>query len=93
MKARSGFSQGTACQRKRDGRFSTFYKPDADATSRQILFLQTPRTFILQTRCVEKRDLVDEPLTRVHPSGIQDLFGDAEIEEILGLARELVRDA
>jgi hypothetical protein len=92
MNARSGFSEGTACQRKRDGGFSTFYKPDADATSRQILFLQTLRTF-LETRRVEKRDLVDEPVTRVHPSGIQDLFGDAEIEEILGLARELVRSA
>jgi hypothetical protein len=74
-------------------RFDAFIAAHTDLTSRQILFLQTLRTFILQTRRVEKRDLVDEPFTRVHPGGIQGLFGDAEIEEILGLARELVRNA
>jgi type I restriction enzyme R subunit len=74
-------------------RFDAFIAAHTDLTSRQILFLQTLRTFILQTRRVEKQDLVDEPFTRVHPSGIQGLFDDVEIEEILVLARDLVETA
>jgi type I restriction enzyme R subunit len=71
-------------------RFDAFIAAHSDLSSRQILFLQTLRTFILQTRRVEKRDLVDEPFTRVHPSGIQGLFGSAEIDEILALSRDLI---
>jgi len=71
-------------------RFDAFIAAHTDLSSRQILFLQTLRTFILQTRRVEKRDLVDEPFTRVHPSGIQGLFGSAEIDEILALSRDLI---
>jgi type I restriction enzyme R subunit len=74
-------------------RFDAFIAAHTDLSSRQILFLQTLRTFILQTRRVEKRDLVDEPFTRVHPSGIQGLFGSAEIDEILAVTRELVEAA
>ena len=74
-------------------RFDGFIATHTDLTSRQILFLRTLRTFILQRRALEKQDLVDEPFTRLHPSGIQGLFTDAEIEEILSLTRELVRDA
>jgi len=74
-------------------RFDAFIAVHTDLSSRQILFLRTLRTFILQRRSLERRDLVDEPFTHLHPSGIQGLFTDAEIEEILRLARELVRDA
>ncbi|MCD6494913.1 restriction endonuclease subunit R, partial [Candidatus Bipolaricaulota bacterium] len=74
-------------------RFDGFIAAHTDLSSRQILFLRTLRTFILQRRHVEKRDLVDEPFTRLHPNGIQGLFTDAEIDEILALAREMVRDA
>jgi len=74
-------------------RFDQFIAAHTDLTSKQIMFLRTLRTFILQQRRLEKRDLVDEPFTRLHPSGIQGLFTDAEIEEILSLARELVSDA
>ena len=73
-------------------RFDAFIAAHTDLSSRQILFLRTLRTFILQRRHLEKRDLVDEPFTRLHPNGIQGLFTDAEIEEILGLAHELVSD-
>jgi len=55
--------------------------------------LRTLRTFILQQRRLEKRDLVDEPFTRLHPNGIQGLFDDAEIDEILDFTRRLVGDA
>jgi len=74
-------------------RFDAFIASHTNLTSRQILFLRTLRTFILQRRALEKQDLVDEPFTRLHPSGIQGLFTDAEIDEILSLTRELVRDA
>jgi len=74
-------------------RFDRFIAAHTNLTSRQILFLRTLRTFILQRRALEKRDLVDEPFTRLHPSGIQGLFTDAEIEEVLSLTRELVADA
>ena len=74
-------------------RFDAFIAAHTDLTSLQIIFLRTLNTFILQRRKIEKRDLVDAPFTGLHPSGIQGLFTDAEIDEILGLARELVRDA
>lgn len=74
-------------------RFDAFIAAHTDLTSRQILFLRTLRTFILQRRKLEKRDLVDEPFTHLHPSGVQGLFTDAEIDEILSLTRELVSDA
>ncbi|MCK4599565.1 DEAD/DEAH box helicase family protein [Candidatus Bipolaricaulota bacterium] len=73
--------------------FDSFIAAHTDLSSRQILFLRTLRTFILQRRHLEKRDLVDEPFTRLHPNGIQGLFTNAEIDEILALAREMVRDA
>ena len=71
-------------------RFDAFIAAHTDLSSRQILFLRTLRTFILQRRHLEKRDLVDEPFTRLHPNGIQGLFTDTEIDEILGLAHELI---
>jgi len=74
-------------------RFDAFIAAHTDLTSRQILFLRTLRTFILQRRKLEKRDLVDEPFTHLHPSGVQDLFTDSEIEEILEFTRQLVGDA
>ncbi|MFC2079517.1 DEAD/DEAH box helicase family protein [Candidatus Bipolaricaulota bacterium] len=74
-------------------RFDAFIASHTNLSSRQILFVRTLNTFILQRRKIEKRDLVDAPFTGLHPSGIQGLFTDAEIDEILGLARELVRDA
>jgi type I restriction enzyme R subunit len=74
-------------------RFDAFIATHSDLSSRQILFLRTLRTFILQRRHLEKRDLVDEPFTRLHPNGIQGLFTNTEIDEVLDLARELVSNA
>lgn len=74
-------------------RFDAFIAAHTQLTSRQILFLRTLRTFILQTRTVKKGDLVEEPFTRLHPKGIQGLFGEHEIEEILAVTRDLVETA
>ncbi|MBU1049735.1 DEAD/DEAH box helicase family protein [Candidatus Bipolaricaulota bacterium] len=74
-------------------RFDAFIAAHTDLTSLQIQFLRTLNTFILQRQQVEKRDLVDAPFTLLHPSGIQGLFTNAEIDEILRLAGELVGNA
>lgn len=74
-------------------RFDAFIAAHTDLTSLQIMFLRTLNTFVLQRRKIEKRDLVDAPFTGLHPSGIQGLFTAEEIEEILALTGELVKDA
>jgi type I restriction enzyme R subunit len=56
----------------------------------QIRFLQTLRTFILQRGGVERKDLVDDPFTRLHPEGIRGVFPAQTIDEILGFAGKLV---
>jgi type I restriction enzyme R subunit len=71
-------------------RFDAFIAAHTDLSSRQVLVLRTLRTFVMQRRRLERSDLVNPPFTRFHPSGIQGLFTNDEIEEILGLARELV---
>ena len=70
--------------------FDDFISEHTTFTSLQIQFLQTLRTFILQTGTLEKRDLIQAPFTQVHPDGVRGVFRPTEIEEILGLARELV---
>ena len=70
--------------------FDEFITQHTTLTSLQIRFLQTLRTFILQTGGIEKQDLIDAPFTRIHPSGIRGVFQPAEIEEILEFAKRLV---
>ena len=88
-----GLEQIASWEEQVSERFDAFIASHTHLTSLQILFLRTLNTFILQRRQIEKRDLVDAPFTGLHPSGIRGLFSDAEIEEILGLAKELVADA
>jgi type I restriction enzyme R subunit len=59
-------------------------------TTLQIRFLQTLRTFILQNRKVERRDLIAAPFTRIHPSGIRGVFASEQTEEIIKFAERLV---
>jgi type I restriction enzyme, R subunit len=74
-------------------RFDDFIAKHTDLTTRQILFLRTLCTFIVQRRKLAKGDLVDEPFTHLHPSGVQGLFTGEEIDEILAFSGELVQDA
>ena len=69
--------------------FDEFISDHTTLTSLQIRFLQTLRTFILQTGKIEKADLIEEPFTRIHPKGVRGVFTDKEIEEILALAASL----
>lgn len=57
-------------------------------SSKQIQFLQTLKTFILQTRDIEKKDLVNAPFTQLHSRGIQGLFTPSEIAEIYAFSQQ-----
>ncbi len=70
--------------------FERFIAAHTAYTALQIRFLQTLRTFILQRRRVERRDLVEAPFTQLHPQGIRGVFPPAEIDSILGLTHQLV---
>lgn len=57
-------------------------------TSKQIQFLEALRTFILQTRAIEKKDLISPPFTQFHTRGIQGLFTPSEIAEIYSFSQQ-----
>lgn len=70
--------------------FDAFIASHTALTGLQIRFLQTLRTFILQTGRLAKHDLVAPPFTQIHPRGIRGVFKPAEIEEVMQLAGRLV---
>jgi type I restriction enzyme R subunit len=70
--------------------FDAFIAAHTGLTGLQIRFLQTLKTFILQTGRLAKQDLVDLPFTQIHPRGIRGVFKPGEIEEVLRLAGSLV---
>lgn len=70
--------------------FDAFFANHTTLSSLQMRFLQTMRTFILQTRHLEKENLVEAPFTQVHPQGILGVFRPDQIEEVLALASRLV---
>lgn len=57
-------------------------------SSKQIQFLQTLRTFILQTKDIDKKDLISPPFTQLHSRGIQGLFTPSEIAEIYAFSQQ-----
>jgi type I restriction enzyme R subunit len=65
------------------GRHNTF-------SAMQLRFIQTLKTFVLQTGRATKKDLIDAPFTQIHPNGIRGVFQPAEINEILAFTEELV---
>lgn len=67
-------------------KFDEFIAEHTTYSVLQIRFLQTLRTFILQRGRVERRDLVGEPFTRVHPKGVRGVFSAQEIEDVLRFA-------
>lgn len=73
--------------------FDDFIAQHNTFSALQIQFIQTLRTFILQTGGVEKQSLIDAPFTRLHPQGIRGLFKPGEIEEILQFAGKLTEEA
>ena len=69
--------------------FDAFISAHTTLTALQIRFLQTLRTFILQTGAVRREDLIDAPFTQLHPDGIRGIFPPAGIQEILTMVGEL----
>ncbi len=71
-------------------RFDEFVAEHPTLSTIQLKFIQTLRTFVLQTRRLEKRHLVEQPFTQIHPKGIRGVFREDEIEEILTFTEELI---
>ncbi len=70
--------------------FDDFIARHNTYSERQIHFLFTLRTFILQTGKIHKKDLIRAPFDQHHPQGIRGVFQPSEIEEILDFAYKLV---
>ncbi len=51
-------------------------------SSQQIQFLQTLRTFVIQTGEVSRESLISQPFTNIHPRGILGLFQPSQRQEI-----------
>ncbi len=70
--------------------FDGFIAAHTTLTELQIRFLQTLRTFLIQNRRMERKDLLDAPFTQLHPRGIRGVFRGSELQEVLALAEGLV---
>ena len=70
--------------------FDDFIARHNTYSERQIQFLFTLRTFILQTGEIHKNDLIRAPFNQHHPHGIRGVFQPSEIDEILDFAYRLV---
>ena len=71
------------------GAFDDFIAEHNTYNDRQIRFLQTVRTFILQSGHVDRADLVAPPFTNIHPQGIRGIFQPNELNEVLDLVAQL----
>ncbi|MFQ5713806.1 MAG: DEAD/DEAH box helicase family protein [Candidatus Scalinduaceae bacterium] len=69
--------------------FDDFLREHNTFGEKQIQFILTLKTFILQRGTVEKKDLIQAPFTQLHPQGIRGIFPPAEIEEILGFVQKI----
>ncbi len=73
--------------------FAEFISQHNTMTAKQIQFLQTLQTFIIENGKLDKKDLTREPFTRFHAKGFLGLFKPKEREEILTLATSLLAHA
>lgn len=73
--------------------FAEYIATHNTLTAKQIQFLQTLQTFIIENGRLEKKDLINEPFTRIHKLGIRGLFNPHEQEEILEFTNQLLTDA
>jgi len=69
--------------------FDEFIAQHNTFSALQIRFIQTLRTFILQTGKVRKADLIEAPFTQIHPQGIRGIFPPELIEEIIYFTEKL----
>lgn len=57
----------------------------------QIQFLQTLKTYVLQTRGIQKESLISPPFTQLHPKGALGLFRLDQVEEIYLFAHQFAQ--
>ncbi|MHB1261485.1 MAG: type I restriction endonuclease subunit R [Thermoplasmatota archaeon] len=69
--------------------FSDFIAKNNAFTPRQLQFLSTLKTFMIQNGKVGRGDLVEAPFTNLHPDGVMGLFKPNEIAQILAFTEEL----
>jgi type I restriction enzyme R subunit len=73
--------------------FDEFIAQHTTFSALQMRFLQTLKTFILQTGKVERENLIAQPFTNLHPQGIRGLFLPSQIQEIMTFVEEIGQQA
>jgi type I restriction enzyme R subunit len=73
--------------------FDEFIAQHTTFSALQMRFLQTLKTFILQTGKVERENLIAQPFTNLHPQGIRGLFLPSQIQEIMSFVEEIGQQA
>ncbi len=69
--------------------FDEFLRKHNTFGEKQIQFILTLKTFVLQRGVVEKKDLIQAPFTQLHPEGVRGVFKPDEIDEILQLTQKI----
>ena len=70
--------------------FDDFLRKHNNYGEKQIQFILTLKTFVLQRGVVRKKDLISAPFTQLHPEGIRGVFRPRDIDEILELTQKIV---
>ncbi len=73
--------------------FSEFIAEHNILTAKQIQFLQTLQTFIVENGELTKKDLVQEPFTKLHENGFLGLFDRKMQGEILQFTNQILQYA
>lgn len=73
--------------------FAEFIAEHNRLTAKQIQFLSTLQTFIIENGQLTKKDLVSEPFTRLHEKGFLGLFNAQMQQEILQFTGRVLQNA
>jgi len=69
--------------------FDEFLREHNNFGEKQIQFILTLKTFVLQRGAVRKKDLIRAPFTQLHPEGVRGIFKSDEINDILQLTKKI----
>lgn len=73
--------------------FAEFIAEHNTLSAKQIQFIHTLQTFIIENGELTKKDLVQEPFTKLHENGILGLFDNKMQKEILQLTDQILQHA
>jgi type I restriction enzyme R subunit len=73
--------------------FAEFIAEHNTLTAKQIQFLQTLQTFIIENGELTRKDLVSEPFTKLHANGFLGLFTPTMQKEILQFTNKVLNYA